>query len=67
ISRLPNFHDPSHGKEVRREEIPVVKEFLDIFPENLPGLPPIHQVEFQIVLIPGAAPVARTPYRLAPS
>nr|GEY50255.1 putative reverse transcriptase domain-containing protein [Tanacetum cinerariifolium] len=53
--------------EKRREEIPVVKEFPDIFPENLPGLPPIRQVEFQIDLIPGAAPVARTPYRLAPS
>ncbi|GJY09790.1 reverse transcriptase domain-containing protein [Tanacetum coccineum] len=53
--------------EKRLEDIPVVKEFLDIFPENLPGLPPICQVEFQIELIPGAAPVARTPYRLAPS
>nr|GEW02153.1 putative reverse transcriptase domain-containing protein [Tanacetum cinerariifolium] len=48
------------------EDIPVVKEFLDIFPEDLPGLPPIRQVEFQIDLIPRAAPVAYTPYRLAP-
>ncbi|GKB55932.1 putative reverse transcriptase domain-containing protein [Tanacetum coccineum] len=37
-----------------------------IFPEDLPGLPPVLQVEFQIDLIPGAAPVARAPYRLAP-
>ncbi|GJW18610.1 putative ribonuclease H-like domain-containing protein [Tanacetum coccineum] len=37
------------------------------FPEVYPGLPPVRQVEFQIDLIPGAAPVARTPYRLAPS
>nr|GEW43180.1 reverse transcriptase domain-containing protein [Tanacetum cinerariifolium] len=51
----------------RLEDIPVVKEFPDIFPEDLPGLPPICQIEFQIDLIPGAAPVARTPYRLAPS
>ncbi|GJS66538.1 hypothetical protein Tco_0681102 [Tanacetum coccineum] len=36
----------------------------DVFPEDLPGLPPIRQVEFQIDLIPGAAPVARTLYRL---
>ncbi|GJZ12164.1 reverse transcriptase domain-containing protein [Tanacetum coccineum] len=49
------------------EDIPVVKEFLDVFPEDLPGLPPVRQVEFQIDLIPGATPVARTPYRLAPS
>ncbi|GJU51934.1 reverse transcriptase domain-containing protein [Tanacetum coccineum] len=53
--------------EKRLEDIPVVKEFLDVFPEDLPGLPPVCQVEFQIDLIPGAAPVARTPYRLAPS
>ncbi|GJY16682.1 reverse transcriptase domain-containing protein [Tanacetum coccineum] len=38
-----------------------------VFPEDLPGLPPTRQVEFQINLIPGDAPVARAPYRLAPS
>ncbi|GKA05362.1 putative reverse transcriptase domain-containing protein [Tanacetum coccineum] len=38
-----------------------------VFPEDLPGLPPTRQVEFQIDLVPGAAPVARTPYRLAPA
>ncbi|GJZ88464.1 putative reverse transcriptase domain-containing protein [Tanacetum coccineum] len=53
--------------EKRLEDIPVVKEFPDVFPEDLPGIPPVRQVEFQIDLIPGAAPVARTPYRLAPS
>ncbi|GJS04922.1 putative reverse transcriptase domain-containing protein [Tanacetum coccineum] len=53
--------------EKRLEDIPVVKEFLDVFPEDLPGIPPVRQVEFQIDLIPGAAPIARTPYRLAPS
>ncbi|GJS17140.1 reverse transcriptase domain-containing protein [Tanacetum coccineum] len=39
----------------------------EVFPEDLPGLPPVRQVEFQIDLIPGATPVARAPYRLAPS
>ncbi|GKC67876.1 putative reverse transcriptase domain-containing protein [Tanacetum coccineum] len=53
--------------EKRLEDIPIVKEFLEVFPEDLPGLPPVRQVEFQIDLIPGAAPVARSPYRLAPS
>nr|GEU70434.1 reverse transcriptase domain-containing protein [Tanacetum cinerariifolium] len=52
--------------EKRLENIPVVREFLDVFPEELPGLRPVRQVEFQIDLIPGAAPVARAPYRLAP-
>nr|GEX65194.1 putative reverse transcriptase domain-containing protein [Tanacetum cinerariifolium] len=53
--------------EKRIKDIPIVKEFPYVFPEDLPGLPPIRQVEFQIDLIPRAAPVARTPYRLAPS
>ncbi|GJU99349.1 hypothetical protein Tco_1328620 [Tanacetum coccineum] len=41
--------------------------FSEVFPEDLSGLPPARPVEFQIDLIPGAAPVARAPYRLAPS
>nr|GEW83425.1 putative reverse transcriptase domain-containing protein [Tanacetum cinerariifolium] len=51
----------------RLENIPVVREFPDVFSKELPGLPPVHQVEFQINLIPRAAPVARAPYRLTPS
>nr|GEY04248.1 putative reverse transcriptase domain-containing protein [Tanacetum cinerariifolium] len=53
--------------EKRLKHLPVVREFPDVFPEDLPGLPPIRQVEFQIDLISGATPVARAPYRLAPS
>ncbi|GJY54976.1 hypothetical protein Tco_0446640 [Tanacetum coccineum] len=52
--------------ERRLKHIPVVKEFPEVFPEDLPGLPPVRQVEFQIDLMPGAAPVARAPYILAP-
>ncbi|GJW89579.1 putative reverse transcriptase domain-containing protein [Tanacetum coccineum] len=55
------------SNEKQLEDIPVVKEFPDVVPEDLPGLPPVLQVEFKIDLIPGAAPVARAPYRLAPS
>ncbi|GKC41066.1 hypothetical protein Tco_1053450 [Tanacetum coccineum] len=51
----------------RLEDIPVVKEFPEVFSEDLPGLPRVRQVEFQIDLMPGATPVARAPYRLAPS
>ncbi|GKA34713.1 putative reverse transcriptase domain-containing protein [Tanacetum coccineum] len=51
--------------EKRLEDIPVVREFSEVFPENLPGLPRVRQVEFQTDLIPGAAPVAQAPYRLA--
>nr|GEU86957.1 hypothetical protein [Tanacetum cinerariifolium] len=56
----------SKRKDKRPKDIPVVTEFPDVFPEDLPGLPPVRQVEFQIDLIQGAAPVARAPYRLAP-
>ncbi|KAL9995940.1 putative nucleotidyltransferase, Ribonuclease H [Helianthus debilis subsp. tardiflorus] len=54
-------------KERKLEDIPVVRDFPQVFPEDLPGLPPHRQVEFQIELAPGAAPIARAPYRLAPS
>ncbi|GJY60923.1 putative reverse transcriptase domain-containing protein [Tanacetum coccineum] len=55
------------SEEKRLEDVPIVRDFPDVFPEDLPGLPPTRQVEFQIDLVPGAAPVARAPYRLAPS
>ncbi|GJT72296.1 putative reverse transcriptase domain-containing protein [Tanacetum coccineum] len=54
-------------KEKRLEDVPVIHDFLEVFPDDLPGLPPPRQVEFQIDLVPGAAPVARALYRLAPS
>ncbi|GKE83026.1 putative reverse transcriptase domain-containing protein, partial [Tanacetum coccineum] len=50
----------------RLEDILVGREFPKVFLENLPGLPPVRQVEFQIDLILGATPIARAPYRLAP-
>ncbi|GJU94131.1 hypothetical protein Tco_1318887 [Tanacetum coccineum] len=55
------------SKEMQLEEVPIVQDFPEVFLEDLPGIPPTRQVEFQIDLIPGAAPVARAPYRLAPS
>ncbi|GKB62592.1 putative reverse transcriptase domain-containing protein [Tanacetum coccineum] len=59
------IEDKSEKK--RLENVPIVQDFPEVFPEDLPGLPPTRQVEFQIDLVPGAAPVARAPYRLAPS
>ena len=49
------------------EHIPMVCEFPDIFPEELPGLPPDREVEFAIELIPGTAPISRRPYRMPPN
>ncbi|KAL0462736.1 UNVERIFIED_CONTAM: Retrovirus-related Pol polyprotein from transposon [Sesamum latifolium] len=48
-------------------EVPVVREFPDVFPEELPGLPPHREVDFEIETIPGAAPISIAPYRMAPS
>nr|GFA09522.1 putative reverse transcriptase domain-containing protein [Tanacetum cinerariifolium] len=53
--------------ERRLEGVPVICKFSDVFLEDLPGLPSPRQVEFEIELVPRAAPVARAPYRLAPS
>nr|GFB08533.1 putative reverse transcriptase domain-containing protein [Tanacetum cinerariifolium] len=55
------------SEEKRLEDVPIVREFSEVFLEDLPGLPPARQVEFQIDLVPGAALVARAPYRLAPA
>nr|GEZ14302.1 putative reverse transcriptase domain-containing protein [Tanacetum cinerariifolium] len=55
------------SKEKQIEDVPVIHDFPEVFPEDLPGLPPPRRVEFRIDLVPGATPVARAPYRLAPS
>nr|GEX11577.1 putative reverse transcriptase domain-containing protein [Tanacetum cinerariifolium] len=49
------------SKEKRLEDVPIVQNFLEVFPEDLTGLPPMRQVEVQINLVPGVAPVARSP------
>nr|GEW58111.1 hypothetical protein [Tanacetum cinerariifolium] len=54
--------DKSEGKQL--EDVPIVRHFPKVFPEDLPGIPPARQVEFQIDLVPGAAPVTRAPYRI---
>jgi len=48
------------------DEVPVVREFLDVFPDELPGLPPNREIEFGIDLIPGTQPISIPPYRIAP-
>ncbi|GJZ39539.1 putative reverse transcriptase domain-containing protein [Tanacetum coccineum] len=55
------------SEKKRLEDVPIVQDFPDIFPKDLSSLPPNRQVDFQIDLVPGVAPVARAPYRLAPS
>ncbi|GKE12999.1 putative reverse transcriptase domain-containing protein, partial [Tanacetum coccineum] len=55
--------DKSEGR--RLEDVPTIRDFSEVFLEDLPGLPPTRQVEFQIDLVPSAAPVAWASYRLA--
>nr|GFA42243.1 hypothetical protein [Tanacetum cinerariifolium] len=50
-------------QETRIEDVPVIRDFPEVFPGDLPGLPPPRQVKFRIDLVPSAAPVARAPYR----
>ncbi|KAL2230914.1 UNVERIFIED_CONTAM: Transposon Ty3-G Gag-Pol polyprotein [Sesamum indicum] len=48
-------------------DVPVVREFPDVFPDELPGLPPHREVDFEIDTIPGVVPISIAPYRMAPS
>nr|GFA64504.1 putative reverse transcriptase domain-containing protein [Tanacetum cinerariifolium] len=54
-SDVPSIHDQ-----------PIVSEFPDVFPDELPGIPPVREVEFNIKLIPGSKPISKAPYRMAP-
>ncbi|GJY19835.1 putative reverse transcriptase domain-containing protein [Tanacetum coccineum] len=67
LAQVTTKENKDKSKEKRLEDVPTVRDFPEFFPEDLPGLPPIRQVEFEIDLVLGAAHVARAPYRLAPS
>ena len=56
----------TRSDEVRLENVPVVREFLDVFPDDLPVLPPERETDFPIDLVPGTAPISLPPYRMAP-
>ena len=47
------------------EGVPVVNEYPDVFPEELPGMPQDRDIEFVIDLVPGTSPIAKSPYRMA--
>ncbi|XP_071909683.1 uncharacterized protein [Coffea arabica] len=53
--------------QVKLEDVPVVRDFPDVFPEELMTLPPEREVEFKIDLVTGTAPISKTPYRMAPA
>jgi hypothetical protein len=63
----PSLPDPIiHSIKVENpEDVTIVKEYLDVFPEELPGMPPHREIEFVIDLAPGTAPIEKKPYRMA--
>nr|GEU51722.1 putative reverse transcriptase domain-containing protein [Tanacetum cinerariifolium] len=67
LARITTKEAKDKSKEKRLEDVPIVRDFPEVFPKDLPGIPPTRQVEFQIDLLPSAAPVARVPYQLAAS
>ena len=50
----------------QQEDIPVVRDFPDVFPEDLPAIPQDREIDFQIELAPGTEPISKAPYRMAP-
>ncbi|KAJ9560610.1 LOW QUALITY PROTEIN: hypothetical protein OSB04_005770, partial [Centaurea solstitialis] len=64
LAYVVNSREEARKKTVA--DVPVVSEYPNVFPDDLPGVPPERQVEFRIDLVPGAAPIAKAPYRLAP-
>ncbi|GKC87494.1 putative reverse transcriptase domain-containing protein [Tanacetum coccineum] len=67
LAQVTSKKTEDQSKEKRLEDVQIVREFPKVFPKDFPGLPPARQVEFQIDLVPGAAHVARSLYRLAPA
>ena len=57
----------ARSDEVRLEDVPVMREFLDVFPDDLPSLPPERETDFPIDLVPRTAPISLPPYRMAPA
>ena len=61
------FITKEEGEQPTLEQIPVVREFPDVFPSDIKGVPPEREVEFEINLVPGTAPISKAPYRMAPA
>nr|GEW09703.1 putative reverse transcriptase domain-containing protein [Tanacetum cinerariifolium] len=66
LAHVTTKEEKGKSEKKRLENVKIIRDFPEVFPEDLPGLPPTRQVVFQIDLIPGAASVVWTPYRLAP-
>ncbi|XP_073049009.1 uncharacterized protein [Primulina eburnea] len=59
--------DATREEQLKVSDIPVVKDFPDVFPNEIPGFPPQREIDLSIELMPGTNPISRAPYRLAPT
>lgn len=66
VGFLASVVDVLAEQKFKIQDVPVVNEFLEVFPEDLLGLPPDRELEFEIELMPGTTPISKTPYRMAP-
>ena len=66
LSRLFLAYVVNEENDLKLEDIPIVKDYPDVFLEDLPSLPPDREVEFTIDLAPGTTPISKAPYRMAP-
>ncbi|GJR65698.1 hypothetical protein Tco_0011763 [Tanacetum coccineum] len=66
VAHIKEKKPEEKSEEKRLEDVPIIRDFPEVFPEDLLGLPLTRHVEFQIDLVSGAAPVAQAPYRLTP-
>ena len=57
----------TRSNEARLEGVPVVRDFLDVFSDDLPGLPPEREIDFPIDFVTGTTPISLPPYRMAPT
>jgi hypothetical protein len=64
VSRIKAFLH--HVVKLKLEDIHVIREFSDVFPDDLPRMPPKRAIEFKIELQPGTAPIAKVPYKMSP-
>ncbi|GJW97767.1 putative reverse transcriptase domain-containing protein [Tanacetum coccineum] len=67
LAQVTTKKSDEEPEEKRLKDVPIVQDLMKVFPEDLLGLPLTRQVKFKIDLVPGAAPIARSPYHLAPS
>ena len=54
-----------NDKDVKLDDIPIVRDYIDVFPKELLGLPPKREVEFTIELLSGTTPILKAPYQMA--